>query len=129
MKAVVIHAPHDIRLDDWAVEAPGPDEVQVRIGAGGICGSDLHYYHQGGFGTVRIQHPMVLGHEIAGTVADRGTRRDPRRPGRCGGRQPVGAVRALPLLPGGDAEPLPRHAVLRQRHARRRTCMAASGRC
>lgn len=47
----------------------GGEEVQVRIGAGGICGSDLHYYHHGGFGTIRIQHPMVLGHEIAGTVA------------------------------------------------------------
>lgn len=69
MKAVVIHAPHDLRLDDWEVEAPGLGQVQVRIGAGGICGSDLHYYHHGGFGTVRIRQPMVLGHEIAGTVA------------------------------------------------------------
>ncbi len=72
MKAIVIHAPHDIRLDDWPTEAPGPGQVSVRIAAGGICGSDLHYYHHGGFGTVRIQHPMVLGHEIAGTVADVG---------------------------------------------------------
>ncbi len=68
MKAVVIHAPHDLRLEDWTVEAPRDGEVQVRIGNGGICGSDLHYYHHGGFGAVRIQHPMVLGHEIAGTV-------------------------------------------------------------
>ncbi len=73
MKAVVIHAPHDLRLDEWEVQAPGPGEVQVRIGAGGICGSDLHYYHNGGFGTVRIQQPMVLGHEIAGTVTAVGT--------------------------------------------------------
>ena len=69
MKAVVIHAPHDLRLDEWEATAPGSGEVQVRIGAGGICGSDLHYYHHGGFGTVRIKHPMVLGHEIAGTVS------------------------------------------------------------
>ncbi len=73
MKAVVIHAPHDIRLDDWELEAPQADQIQLQIGAGGICGSDLHYYHQGGFGTVRIQHPMVLGHEIAGTVTAMGT--------------------------------------------------------
>ena len=73
VKAVVIHAPHDLRLDEWEVQAPGPGEVQVRIGAGGICGSDLHYYHNGGFGTVRIQQPMVLGHEIAGTVTAVGT--------------------------------------------------------
>ena len=41
----------------------------MRIGAGGICGSDLHYYQHGGFGTVRIREPMILGHEVAGTVA------------------------------------------------------------
>jgi L-idonate 5-dehydrogenase len=41
----------------------------VKVGMGGICGSDLHYFHNGGFGTVRIQEPMVLGHEVAGTVA------------------------------------------------------------
>ena len=41
----------------------------MRIEAGGICGSDLHYYFDGGFGTVRLKEPMILGHEIAGTVA------------------------------------------------------------
>jgi len=65
---LVIHAPHDLRVDEREVEAPGPGEVAVRIGYGGICGSDLHYYHDGGFGTVRIKRPMTLGHEVAGTV-------------------------------------------------------------
>jgi len=69
MHAVVIHAPHDLRIEAVPAAAPGPSEVLVRIGAGGICGSDLHYYHQGGFGTVRIKEPMVLGHEVAGTIA------------------------------------------------------------
>lgn len=46
--------------------------MRVRIEAGGICGSDLHYYHDGGFGTVRIREPMVLGHEIAGTIEEVG---------------------------------------------------------
>ena len=66
--AVVIHAPRDLRLEEIEVPALGPKGVEVRIGAGGICGSDLHYYQDGGFGTVRIKEPMVLGHEIAGTV-------------------------------------------------------------
>ncbi|MEP7058930.1 MAG: L-idonate 5-dehydrogenase, partial [Caldimonas sp.] len=39
---------------------------------GGICGSDLHYYQHGGFGTIRIQEPMVLGHEVAGVVEEVG---------------------------------------------------------
>ncbi|MDE2576439.1 MAG: L-idonate 5-dehydrogenase, partial [Rhodospirillales bacterium] len=39
----------------------------------GICGSDLHYYHDGGFGTVRVREPMILGHEIAGEVIEIGS--------------------------------------------------------
>src|SRR6202011_294856 len=69
MRAIVIHAPKDLRIDSFPDPAPGPGEVRVKIAAGGICGSDLHYYHHGGFGTVRIQQPMALGHEIAGVIA------------------------------------------------------------
>jgi len=68
MKALVIHGPHDLRLEERPVEPLRPHEVAVRIGAGGICGSDLHYFHNGGFGAVRLKEPMILGHEIAGTV-------------------------------------------------------------
>ncbi|WP_439574025.1 L-idonate 5-dehydrogenase [Phreatobacter sp.] len=80
-RALVIHAPRDLRLDAVAVAAPGPGEVAVRIAAGGICGSDLHYYHHGGFGTVRIREPMVLGHEIAGVIAAVGAGVDGLQPG------------------------------------------------
>src|SRR5215210_5334233 len=68
--AVVIHAPRDLRLEETEVPALGPRDVRVRIEAGGICGSDLHYYQDGGFGTVRVRQPMALGHEIAGTVEE-----------------------------------------------------------
>jgi L-idonate 5-dehydrogenase len=68
MRGVVIHAPKDLRVEEIPAASLGPRDVQVRIASGGICGSDLHYYHHGGFGTVRIQEPMALGHEIAGTV-------------------------------------------------------------
>ncbi|MFV0333121.1 MAG: L-idonate 5-dehydrogenase [Tropicimonas sp.] len=73
MKAVVIHAPHDLRIEEIApAPAPGPGEVRVAIARGGICGSDLHYYHEGGFGAVRIREPMALGHEVSGIVAGLG---------------------------------------------------------
>ncbi len=68
MRAVVLHAPHDLRVEEITVPELGPKDVRVRMEAGGICGSDLHYYHDGGFGTVRVKEPIVLGHEIAGTV-------------------------------------------------------------
>ncbi|MDE1994775.1 MAG: L-idonate 5-dehydrogenase, partial [Rhizobiaceae bacterium] len=49
-------------------DVAGPGQVEIAIEAGGICGSDLHYYNHGGFGTVRVREPMILGHEIAGTI-------------------------------------------------------------
>ena len=67
-KAIVAHGARDLRIEEREAGAPGPGEVRVRLAAGGICGSDLHYYNHGGFGTVRLREPMVLGHEVAGHV-------------------------------------------------------------
>jgi len=68
MRAVVIHAEKDLRVEEVATPGLGPQSVRVRIKAGGICGSDLHYYLHGGFGTIRVREPMILGHEVAGIV-------------------------------------------------------------
>ncbi len=82
MKAAVIHAPHDLRVEDFDPGEMGPGDVTIRVGAGGICGSDLHYFHQGGFGAIRIKTPMVLGHEIAGVVTAVGASVSHVRPGQ-----------------------------------------------
>lgn len=68
MKAIVIHDARDLRIDEQTIRNPGPGQVLIRMAAGGICGSDLHYYNHGGFGTVRLKEPMVLGHEVSGHV-------------------------------------------------------------
>ena len=68
MRALVIHASKDLRIEDREAGNPGPGKVRVRLAAGGICGSDLHYYNHGGFGTVRLKEPMILGHEVSGHV-------------------------------------------------------------
>jgi L-idonate 5-dehydrogenase len=68
MDALVIHSAGDLRIEDVPTPALGAGQLQARVRFGGICGSDLHYYQHGGFGTVRVKEPMVLGHEIAGTV-------------------------------------------------------------
>ena len=68
MDALVIHAAGDLRVEDIPTPAVEAGQVRVRVRTGGICGSDLHYYQHGGFGTIRIRQPMVLGHEVAGTV-------------------------------------------------------------
>ena len=69
MRAIVCHAPLDLRLDAQGSEGLGPDQIRVRVAFGGICGSDLHYFQHGGFGAVRLQEPMILGHEVSGVVA------------------------------------------------------------
>ena len=68
MRAIVIHAAKDLRVEQRDADPVGPGQVAVRIEAGGICGSDLHYFNHGGFGVVRLREPMILGHEIAGVV-------------------------------------------------------------
>ena len=73
MRAVVAHAARDLRIESVPTPDLGPHDVRVRIAAGGICGSDLHYYNHGGFGVVRLREPMTLGHEIAGIVEAVGT--------------------------------------------------------
>ena len=68
MRAIVAHEARDLRIEDHPTPDVGPGQVLVRTAFGGICGSDLHYYHNGGFGAVRLKQPMVLGHEVSGIV-------------------------------------------------------------
>ena len=68
MKAIVIHAARDLRIEEREVAAPGPGEVRLRLAVGGVCGSDLHYYNHGGFGLIRLREPMILGHEVSAHV-------------------------------------------------------------
>jgi L-iditol 2-dehydrogenase len=60
------------RLAEKPPADPGPGELQVRVQAVGICGSDMHSYSEGGIGDMRCTYPMVLGHEPAGVVTRTG---------------------------------------------------------
>jgi len=68
VQALTIHSARDLRIEDVKVADPAVGQVRIAMAAGGICGSDLHYYNHGGFGTVRLREPMVLGHEVSGHV-------------------------------------------------------------
>ncbi|MDD7972747.1 L-idonate 5-dehydrogenase [Roseinatronobacter alkalisoli] len=72
MKAIVIHAARDLRVEEYAPDPLGPGQLRLRLATGGVCGSDLHYYHNGGFGAVRLREPMVLGHEVSAYVIELG---------------------------------------------------------
>ncbi|KAK8258509.1 sorbitol dehydrogenase-like protein [Phyllosticta capitalensis] len=68
VRASVLHAPKDLRLEDRSLPAPGPTELQVAVRATGLCGSDLHYYHHYRNGDILVKEPLSLGHESAGVV-------------------------------------------------------------
>lgn len=79
--ALVIHAARDLRIVDLPSDPLGPKQLRVGLKAGGICGSDLHYFQHGGFGTVRVKQPMVLGHEVSGVVIEAGSEASGIKPG------------------------------------------------
>jgi L-idonate 5-dehydrogenase len=68
MRSVVCHAAKDLRIEHTSLPELGPQQLRVKVAFGGICGSDLHYYQHGGFGTVRIRQAMALGHEVSGVI-------------------------------------------------------------
>ncbi len=72
MLACRIHAKEDLRIESAETPVPGAGEVLLRLGAGGICGSDLHYYFEGRNGSFIVREPLIPGHEASGVVAEVG---------------------------------------------------------
>ncbi|KAI9804712.1 MAG: hypothetical protein M1825_001080 [Sarcosagium campestre] len=68
-KSVVLHAAGHFVIETNPIEPPGPQELQIRIRAVGICGSDIHYYHGFQNGGIIAETPLTLGHESAGEVS------------------------------------------------------------
>lgn len=64
-----VYGANDLRVLDVPTPTAGPGEVLVRLGAVGICGSDMHYYFHGRVGSFAIREPLTPGHEASGTVA------------------------------------------------------------
>ena len=70
MIALRLHDKGDLRLHEEPVPTPDDDEVLVRVTAVGLCGSDLHWFHEGAIGDVVLTRPLVLGHEFVGVDRD-----------------------------------------------------------
>jgi L-idonate 5-dehydrogenase len=68
-EGVVAHAKGDLRVEHLTLPDPTPGECVVDVVYGGICGSDIHYWQHGAAGESILRAPMVLGHEVVGTVA------------------------------------------------------------
>ena len=71
-----LHGQSDLRIETEPVEELRENQVLVAVGAGGICGSDIHYWHDGGIGAIRVREPITLGHEVAGTIIALGSEVD-----------------------------------------------------
>jgi len=63
-----IHGARDLRIEPEPPGELGANDVLLRLGAGGICGSDLHYFQHARVGTFAIREPLIPGHEVAGVV-------------------------------------------------------------
>lgn len=68
MKAIVIRSKLDLVETELPTPEPQAGQVRLRMAYGGICGSDLHYYHEGANGAFVVREPLVPGHELSGTV-------------------------------------------------------------
>ncbi len=68
MKVARLHGVGDVRIAEEPRPDPGEDEALVRVTAVGLCGSDLHWFAQGGIGDAVLSRPLVLGHEFGGVV-------------------------------------------------------------
>ena len=64
-----IHGARDLRVETMPEPTPGPGEVLLGLGAGGVCGSDLHYFQDGRVASFVIREPLIPGHEASARVA------------------------------------------------------------
>jgi len=77
VRAARLHAVGDLRVGEEPEPAAGAGMSLVRVTAVGICGSDLHWWDEGAIGDATLAHPLVLGHEGTGMIAE-GPRRGER---------------------------------------------------
>ncbi len=68
MRVARLSAPGVVELLDEPRPEPQAGESLVRVGAVGLCGSDLHWFGEGAIGDAVLSRPLVLGHEFGGTV-------------------------------------------------------------
>lgn len=81
MRANVLMSAGRLEMQERPVPVPRPDEVLVEVTAVGVCGSDVHFFHEGGLGDWVVTEPLVLGHESGGRIVAVGSAVDPARIG------------------------------------------------
>jgi len=69
MKAAILTAPETIEIADVPKPEPGPGEIQIKVNVVAICGTDIHIYRGFPVGIFQPKLPLILGHELSGTVS------------------------------------------------------------
>ena len=70
--AITTTPSHELHLRAVPTPTPGPNECLIHVRATGICGSDVHFWKEGGIGSSKVEGELGLGHESAGVVVGLG---------------------------------------------------------
>jgi L-iditol 2-dehydrogenase len=74
VKAVFLTSPGQFTTRDVPdPELASPNDVRLKVGAVGVCGSDLHYYRTGRIGSQVLTEPWIMGHECTARVESVGS--------------------------------------------------------
>ena len=68
MQVSVLRGVGQVAVEERSVPEPAADEVLIKVGSVGVCGSDVHYFEHGRIGPYVVDSPLVLGHEAGGVV-------------------------------------------------------------
>ena len=71
MKAALYYGIEDIRIEDRPVPEIGDEDILLKVGACAVCGTDLKVFMHG---YKNLNPPQIIGHEISGSIADKGSK-------------------------------------------------------
>lgn len=108
MRASVLVRAGELTVETRPVPAPSADQVIVRVNAVGICGSDVHYFHEGRIGDFVVAEPLVLGHEAGGVIVAVGADVDDSRLGERVSIEPQRPCRVCEFCRSGRYNLCPR---------------------
>jgi L-iditol 2-dehydrogenase len=101
MRASVLQSKGVVTLTDVPTPDVGPNQVLVEVASVGVCGSDVHYYHDGRIGDFIVAQPMILGHEASGVIVATGRDVDGGRVGQRVSIEPQHVCRVCPQCKAG----------------------------
>ena len=101
MNVTVMPELHHVEVQRRDIPVPDADQVIVQVAAVGVCGSDVHFFHEGRIGDMIVTGPLVLGHESGGTIVAVGSDVDITRIGERVSIEPQRVCRVCEMCTSG----------------------------